>query len=546
FYWFNLAADTAPPVWSSATSGPAIEHHTFVLRHNLSEVVENGARTTLQNEVLPGYVRQRRWFQHKDKQVEHVEVALAGLIGADADCFLYTEIAVTSDGRQTRYALPMAIAWENAPSNPFESPLALARVRKGARVGLLTDAFASPALARTVIAGLRAEKRIPLGSGEILFCPTDYFLESQNADLDDPALEWPAAEQTNSTMVVGRKLVLKLLRRLGSGRHPEGEMSRFLTDKGFEGTPPLLGEMMRVDGNGDIATLVIAQGYVFNQGDGWEWTINRLSRIVDEGATPFTETGETGFAEYAEFARRTGLRIGQMHRLLAEPSEDPAFSPEVITASRAAAVGARILGQFDAALNAGRATRNSEIAAAIKDIAARRNELAARINDRAQLAAGLSRTRIHGDLHLGQVLVTSEDVQIIDFEGEPAKALDERRRKYLPLRDVAGMLRSFDYAAVEVERRTTQAGGGEGVARAAVILADFRRYATKALLQGYEDGLGQRLSEQQAGLLDLLMLEKAAYEVCYESANRPDWLAVPVGGLRLLVERLLVEDMALA
>jgi maltose alpha-D-glucosyltransferase / alpha-amylase len=149
-------------------------------------------------------------------------------------------------------------------------------------------------------------------------------------------------------------------------------------------------------------------------------------------------------------------------------------------------------------------------------------------------------------LHLGQVLVTSEDVQIIDFEGEPTKTLDERRRKYLPLRDVAGMMRSFDYAAHEVERRATQAGGGDGVARAAAILADFRRYAANALLEGYEAGLGNGLSEKQIALLDLLMLEKASYEVCYESANRPDWLAVPVEGLRRLVEKLLAEDMAFA
>jgi maltose alpha-D-glucosyltransferase/alpha-amylase len=346
--------------------------------------------------------------------------------------------------------------------------------------------------------------------------------------------------------VVGRKMVLKLLRRLGVGRHPEGEMSRFLTDKGFEGTPPLLGEMLRVEPSGDAATIVIAQGYVFNQGDGWQWTIDRLSRIVDEGATPFTDTGESGFSEYGAFAHHAGLRIGQMHRLLAEPSDDPAFAPEPITPSRAAAIGNRILSQFDAALAAARSSRISEIAGQIRELADRRAELAARIQDRALLAGGLVRTRIHGDLHLGQVLVTSNDAQIIDFEGEPAKTLEERRRKYLPLRDVAGMLRSFDYAAHEVERRAKQAGGGDGVARAATILGDFRRYAAEALLKGYEAGLGRPLSEKQVALLDLLMLEKAAYEVCYESANRPDWLAVPVAGLRFLADRLMAEDMALA
>jgi maltose alpha-D-glucosyltransferase/alpha-amylase len=238
FYWFSLSAEVAPPAWSSATPGPTVEHHTFVLRHSLSEVVENGARSILQNEILPAYMRQRRWFQHKDKQVGSVEVALAGEVGADSDCFLYTEIALNSDGRDARYVLPMTIAWEDAPSNPFELPLAIARVRKGARVGLLTDAFASPALARTVAAGLRAQKRIQLGNSEILFCPTDYFLESQSMDLDNAVLEWPAAEQTNSTMAMGRTMVLKLLRRLNPGHHPEGEMCRFLTEKGFDGIPP--------------------------------------------------------------------------------------------------------------------------------------------------------------------------------------------------------------------------------------------------------------------------------------------------------------------
>jgi maltose alpha-D-glucosyltransferase/alpha-amylase len=440
----------------------------------------------------------------------------------------------------------MSIAWENAPSNPFESPLALARVRKGPRVGLLTDAFATPALARTVIAGLRENKRISLGDAQIVFSPTDYFLESENTDLDRADLEWPAAEQSNSTMVVGRRVVLKLLRRLGSGRHPEGEMTRFLTDKGFEGTPPLLGEMMRVGPDGDTATIVIAQGYVFNQGDGWQWTIDRLSRIVDEGATPFTDSGESGFGEYGEFAKRAGLRVGQMHRLLAEPAEDPAFAPETITPPRAAAIGSRILSQFDAALAAAKASRNSEIAAQAQELAAQRPALAEHLAQRANMAAGLVRTRIHGDLHLGQMLVAGEDVQIIDFEGEPTKNLEERRRKYLPLRDVAGMLRSFDYAAHEVERRTKQAGGGDGVTRAAQILADFRRFSSEAFLRGYEEGQGYALSEKQRALLDLLMLEKAGYEVCYESANRPDWLAVPMAGIRLLVDRLLAKDMALA
>jgi maltose alpha-D-glucosyltransferase/alpha-amylase len=541
FYWFLLSAEAQPPVWSSATPGPTVEHHTFVLRHSMSEIAENGSRRILQNEVLPAYVSQRRWFQQRDKLSGPVELVLSGLLESGGESFFYSEVAVESDGRQSHYALPLAIAWEDAPSNPFEAPLALARVRKGSRVGLLTDAFAAPALARIIIEGLRQKLRVPLGQGEILFCPTDHFLETQS-DLDETSLEWPAAEQTNSTLVVNRRIVIKLLRKLSGGNHPEGEMSRYLTDKGFGGTPPLLGEMLRTDAAGETATVVIAQAYVFNQGDGWQWTLDRLTRIVDESATPFSEGEAGGLHAFGSFARQLGLRIGQMHKLLAEPSENPSFAPEFITAPRAAAIGSRILSQLDAALAAAKTTRDSDAGTLIADLMARRPVLSARVTERAALAAGMLRTRIHGDLHLGQVLVTGEDVMIIDFEGEPAKSLEERRRKFLPLRDIAGMLRSFDYAASHVLRQSKQAGGGEGAGRANLILDEFRNLSRAKLLEGYQEGVGRPLRGADHDLLELLMLDKAAYEVCYEASYRPDWLMVPLRGLAEIAERLTARE----
>jgi maltose alpha-D-glucosyltransferase/alpha-amylase len=139
------------------------------------------------------------------------------------------------------------------------------------------------------------------------------------------------------------------------------------------------------------------------------------------------------------------------------------------------------------------------------------------------------------------LLVAGDDVQIIDFEGEPTKSFEERRRKYEPLRDVAGMLRSFDYVAAHVERGTTRTGE-EGVSRAATILGDFRRAAGAAFLQGYEEGRGEALTERERALLELLMLEKAAYEICYEAANRPDWLIAPVCGLIGIADGLLARE----
>ncbi|MGH6829095.1 MAG: maltose alpha-D-glucosyltransferase [Rhizomicrobium sp.] len=542
FYWFLLASDLAPPVWSSATSGPAIEHHTFVLRKSLAEIVENGARATL-TQLLAQYVPQRRWFREKDQGKADVEIDLWGAIEGANETFLYTEIAIPEQEGQAHYALPLAVAWEDQPSNPFEAPLALARVRKGARVGLLTDAFATSGFARIIVDGLRATATIKLRTGEIRFCPTDHFLETQRELEPSLSIEWPAAEQTNSTLVVSRKIAIKLLRRLAAGIHPEAEMSRYLTEKGFSGTPALLGEVQRVDGSGEIATVAIIQAYVFNQGDGWRWTLDRLARIVDESATPFSH-GESGaLGQYAVFAIQVGRRVGEMHRILAQPSAVAAFSPESTTASRACAIASRILGQFDAALAAARGVRDSETAALARDLGAQRALLAHAISERGNFIEGLSRIRIHGDLHLGQLLVAGEDVQIIDFEGEPLKALDERRHKDLALRDVAGMLRSFDYAAAQAEREAKQAEGGEGVNRAAGIVAEFRRLSRQKFLDGYQHEVGRPLEPKEWALLELLMFEKAAYEVCYEAAFRPDWLMIPLRGLIGLSQTLIAGEV---
>jgi len=543
FYWFNLSSNAEPPAWSAATSGPVVEHHTFVLRHSLAEIVENSARVILQRDVLPSYIAPRRWYQHKDRRMGRVEVARAGLLEGEGQTVLYCEISLGGEG-QGCYALPLAIAWEDVASNPFEAPLALARVRKGPRVGLLTDAFASPALAHVIVNGLRHRATQPVSDGEIRFHPTELFLETLDVGID-AALEWPAAEQSNSTMVVGRKMVIKLFRRLSTGIHPEGEMSRYLTDKGFDGTPPLFGEMVRVGGGGETATVAVVQGYVFNQGDGWEWTLDRLARIVDEGATPFGNTGQDGLEQYCAFARQAGRRIGQMHQVLTQPTDNSDFAPEPVTSARAAAIATRILAQFDSALSAAKATRDSEAAALAQELPGLRNALAPAIAEYAARAAGLQRIRVHGDMHLGQLLVAGEDVQIIDFEGEPTKSLEERRRKSLPFRDVAGMLRSFDYAASQAERNARQVGE-ESVQRAAAIVEDFRHRASEALMAGYEEGIGRSLTRDEHVLIELLTLEKAAFEVCYEASNRPDWLIVPLKGLHVLAGRVLEREAALA
>ncbi len=444
FYWFQLSTDADGPPWSMAHSGPAPELRTFVLRDGLLPGLEGAMQHALEQDILPGYIAQRRWFQNKNALITGIKIrCVASVPGYESDT-IFADVEVTTGETSEHYALPMAIAWEDEPTSPFEAPLAFARARRGARVGLLTDGFASARMARALIRCLREACSVAFSGGQIRFTP----VSGASLDIaDDAEIEWPRAEQTNSTLIIGRMAVVKLLRRATPGIHPEAEMGRVLTERGFTGTAPLLGEATREATDGTHSALAIVQGFVPNQGDGQSWTLDQLARIVDELSVTPAEAG-TNFEAYDSFARILGRRVGQMHAVLAQPTDDPAFAPEVADAAVVADWIAQAQDQFDAALAALAALADDPL---YRDRLQHLTDLRADLREavKALLAKGegLPRTRIHGDLHLGQVLVAAGDVIIIDFEGEPTKTLDQRRAKLSPLRDVAGILRSFDYAA---------------------------------------------------------------------------------------------------
>jgi maltose alpha-D-glucosyltransferase/alpha-amylase len=173
-----------------------------------------------------------------------------------------------------------------------------------------------------------------------------------------------------------------------------------------------------------------------------------------------------------------------------------------------------------------------------------RDRLADTVRHLAAHGTGSRITRIHGDLHLGQVLVANGDVFIIDFEGEPAKPLEARRAKNSPWRDVAGMLRSFDYAAAVVDRKSRESHAHLSPQRREAFLKTFVSRATESFLSGYRTAVGGETSAADQALLDLFLLEKAAYEIAYEAANRPTWIDVPLRGLALLADSLLRTEAA--
>jgi maltose alpha-D-glucosyltransferase/alpha-amylase len=521
FLWFRLATDAAAPDWSSAAPSGEVERHTFVLRPSLADVTRGENRTILERDILPSYIAQRRWFGGKDEAIEAVRLSRV-IAMPNTEDLLLTEIEVTTGSGTATYTLPLGIAWEGDAHGPFASNLAIARVRRGRTVGLLTDGFALPGFPASVLSALQGEERVEIEGGELRFAP------ASELDIDASAVpEWLSAEQSNSTMVLGASAVLKLLRKIAPGIHPDAEMVRYLTAHGFANSPAILGEV-RFEQEGETSLAMLVQRFVRNQGDGWQWTLGFLDRLAT--------AEDANLSNYRNFAANFGRRLAEMHRVLARESDDPAFAPEAMTRAEADRLSGRIEGQLDRALGllSGMSFADEAVAERVRDLQTRRQRLMDRVRAVARDAEGRMRTRIHGDLHLGQILMTGNDMMIIDFEGEPAKPLDERRAKDLPLRDVAGVLRSFDYAAA-VGARNRPASWDTQRDLVRERFAGFRDEAVAAFLEGYM-GSDEAAVEP---LLDLFILEKAAYEVGYEAANRPDWIGVPVDGLARAVDRLL-------
>jgi maltose alpha-D-glucosyltransferase/alpha-amylase len=539
FYWFLLSEAGDWPSSHIPAPEPMPEYQTIVMRHALPDAV-NAARPVIERDILPQYLAMRRWFAMKDQALLSVRIALLSRVPSEDAVLL--EIETETATGTARWLLPLGIVWGDA-APPLPTQLALARVRRGAKVGLLTDAFALPAFPLAVLAGLAQKNIIVIDQGVIRFEPT-----SRMADIVVPAdveMNWIAAEQSNSSVIVGDIAIVKMFRRVTDGPHPEAEMSRHLTEQGFASTPALLGEVVRVDSDGTRHALVIAQAFARNQGDAWTWTLDLLLRGLSDITSDEAVAAHT---EYVHFAALLGQRLGEMHLVLARPSSDPAFAPATGTAETAAAFADRARVQLEAACRALDAVGQWDPAAGQDHtfMQGARQALLTAIPTLADTANGATLTRIHGDLHLGQILVCSGDIAIIDFEGEPAKPVAMRRAKDHPLRDVAGMIRSFDYAAAVVKRRSQSSHAHLPAEQVDAFLGSFVERATEAFLTGYREAVsspGQQASI--SALLDLFLIEKAAYEVVYEAANRPNWIDVPLHGLAHRTRHLLgVEALA--
>ncbi len=357
--------------------------------------------------------------------------------------------------------------------------------------------------------------------------------------------------ESNSSIRFGERMVLKVLRKILPGLHPEIEVGGYLTRHGYPGIAPLLGEVRRVGADGEPHTLMILQGYLNNQGDAWNWTLDNLERAVRDEISAASEALEGQYDSLAElrgFAANLGARLGEMHSVLAGESDDPAFGSRESDEASVQAWALRIAEQLREAgkrLSEPPRPLQGEAAEQARRLLERLPALLERLPLLARQAAGGLLIRVHGDLHLGQVLMVQGDARFIDFEGEPARSLEERRQRHSPMKDVGGMLRSFDYAAAMVLRNAQSTDSSEQAdsARRKVAMR-YRSEARDAFLAGYRAAAAGLMHawhgrEGEGAALALACLEKAAYELLYEADYRPDWLEVPLAGLAELTEHLL-------
>ena len=453
---------------------------------------------------LAQYLARQRWFAAKTRGVGALTVRDWATLDEDGPLVL---LLLDVDG--DRYHVPVTVAPDAGRAD------AMARLDGAAVV----DAHDDPRFARRVLAAIVAGRRLDGRAGRFTFHPTPGW--AFPPDPDALPARRHAGEQSNTSVILGGGLVLKTLRRPQPGLNPDLEITRFLTTRTpFRHVPRLAG-WVEYEGADGPATLAVLQEFVANAGDGWKHVLTALRERLAAGSGPAAPD------PLIEDVRRLGAITGGLHAALASDGTDPDFAPEPITSSDVARWAAHIR----------RDVHGADVQGLLGDGLALADSVGRTLRSLEALV-GTVKIRSHGDYHLGQVLKTEDGFAIIDFEGEPARPLAERRTKQSPLRDVAGMLRSLDYAAHAV------AFGLPAAEREAALvgLTAWETLARRAFLQGYRSIAGASpaalIPPSEAALTEACAafeLEKACYELRYERDNRPDWVAIPLAGVRRIL-----------
>ncbi len=573
FYWFALepqrverASDYAPP---------SVEHLPVLqLRASPEDLFSREVRPVL-GSVFLSYMKSRRWFGGKARRIQSVEIPdVVPMQQGDSIAYMvFVQVSYT-DGEPETYALPVAVAFgSEAREIVGKAPQTIVSRFQfadgaGGEEAAMFEVMADEPFQKGLLQSMARRRQFKGEVGEIHASHTRGLLRKLAGEGGAPlAPRVLRVEQSNTSIVYGDKLIFKLFRRPGEGVNPDLEIGLFLTEQtDFANIAPVAGALEYTRGrHEEPMTLGILQGYVENQGDAWKYTMDFMGRyfewvlarhkseappvpkksLVSLAADPVPDLAQEGIGPYLESARLLGQRTGEMHVALASATDDPAFTPETFTD-----LYRRSLYQSLRNLTSQTFTQlRRQLRRLPEDVQKdaqwaldMESEVLNRFRTVFERRTGGMRTRVHNDYHLGQVLYTGRDFVIIDFEGEPARPLSERRIKRSPLRDVAGMIRSFHYAphaALLGQAPTVLREEDKPILKpwgefwyawvSAVFLKSYLETARRSCFLPSS-------AEEVRVLLDAYILEKAIYEVSYELNNRPDWVSVPLAGILQLLE----------
>jgi maltose alpha-D-glucosyltransferase/alpha-amylase len=553
-YWFSLqhapmqVTQLPPRTAEDPNEALAASLPALLVGVDWEGVLSTGTRLTLERQALVPFLKRQRWFASKSREIRHAHFAdWATIRSGSAPAFIALVSVSYTDGWMETYLLPLAaVSGEAADRAIKEHPSSVVARVTGARKGALIDGLLDDDTCNRLLGLVERSREVPtiVGSVRGVLTASDLTLP------DDRRWVRAGTDQSNTVIFVNERYALKIFRRVEPGTNPEFELPAHLTRRGFTRIPPLTGGIFYHRPGLEPGTLGVVQGSITHQGTGWDFTIDELRRYYEAVLararsaeaplqTPVAGTIPPFFAAterwYLASAQLLGRRTAEMHRALVDP-HDPAFTPEAFGAEardeafrELAAHGREVLELLAArrgVVPEGLQPQADAVLAAAPAVMQRLEAL------RGGGPAGM-RIRIHGDYHLGQVLRTEEDFIILDFEGEPARSLAERRRKQPPLRDVAGMLRSFSYAAyAALFAFTINAPDNYGVL--APWADAWQHWIGDAFLTAYRKNVGEELAgdpREFDRMLGAFVLEKALYELGYELNNRPDWVRIPMAGI---------------
>jgi trehalose synthase-fused probable maltokinase len=500
--------------------------------------------------ALPDFLKARRWFGGKTRAIMSVEIADTIPIPRPAIAAAIVVARVNyAEGASDIYTVPLLEESDTRPDQPASDNTRI-HVRNGdGTEHIFSDALANRAILETLFEAIGNGRRFTGRTGELAGVATRSLEPLRTAAKGKIEPSLMKVEQSNSSVLYGNAFVLKFFRRLEAGINPDFEVGRFLSERAaFPNIPPVAGGFEYRGGSGELATMAILQGFVANQGDAWKHTLTAVSDYYDRvaaGSVAVASKPESLLAGYRPEAALLGRRTAEMHSALASDHSDPSFAPEAFSAAHQRGLSESMISLTHETFGMlrQRAPDLPEHARTVAGTAlASEKTLTERFRSLADRKLAGSRIRIHGDLHLGQVLFTGDDFIFIDFEGEPARNLAERREKHSPLRDVAGMVRSFHYAAyAALFHRFSGANAKpeESLSLAPFANAWYRAASGEYLRAYFETAASADFlpfdPDERAFLLNFWLLGKAVYELKYELNHRLDWVAIPLEGIATLI-----------